>query len=243
MSTAPDKRRAILRLLVAASVIVAIALVANRYADGLIGDPQTLADRVRSLPGAAAWFVAAYAVAASLGLPATPFTLAGGVVFGVAKGSLLNWTAANIGAVGSFLLARLLGADAVRSLLGRHAERLSWLTYDTKVLTILRLRLIPVVPFVGLSIAAGLAGVPLRAFVIGTAVGIIPGTLVYTWFAHSLLLGSAQASRSAYVQLAIAATLLIALSFLPKLLSRFNTSPLPVPVTSDDEPTPDAARR
>ncbi len=237
-----DRRRAVRRLVIAAIAIVAIAVVANRYAGALIGDPQTLADRVRALPGAAAWFVAAYAIAATLGLPATPFSLAGGVVFGVAKGALLNWTAATLGATGSFLLARLLGADAVRSLLGKHAERLSWLTYDTKVLTILRLRLIPVVPFVGLSIAAGLAGVPLRAFLIGTAVGIIPGTLIYTWFAHSLLLGSVEASRSAYVQLAVAATLLIALSFLPKLVSRWSKAPLPVP-TGDGEPTTGAAPR
>jgi len=241
VSTATTKRRAITRLLIAAVAIMAIALMANRYAGDLIGDPSTLAERVRDLPGASLWFVAAYAIAATLGLPATPFTLVGGVVFGVAKGSALNWTAATIGAVGSFLLARLLGADAVRSLLGRHAERLSWLTYETKVVTILRLRLIPVVPFVGLSIAAGLAGVPLRAFVIGTAVGIVPGTLIYTWFAHSLLLGSAEASRSAYLQLAIAATLLIALSFLPKLVSRFSSAS--APATSDGVPTGDAESR
>jgi uncharacterized membrane protein YdjX (TVP38/TMEM64 family) len=110
----------------------------------------------------------------------------------------------------------------------------------TKVLTN-RLRLIPVVPFVGLSIAAG-SPVPLRAFLIGTAVGIIPGTLIYTWFAHSLLLGSVEASRSAYVQLAVAATLLIALSFLPKLVSRWSKAPLPVP-TGDGEPTTGAAPR
>lgn len=222
---APDTRRAKWRLVLAATAVITIAVVAQRYAGHVIGDPHTLVERFRALPGAAAWFVAVYAIAATLAIPATPFTLVGGVVFGVVQGALLNWIAATIGATGSFLLARLLGADAVRSLLGRHAERLAWLTYETSVVTIMRLRLVPVVPFVGLSVAAGLAGVPLRAFVIGTAIGIIPGTLIYTWFAHSLLLGSAAASRSAYLQLAGAATLLIALSFLPAIISRLRRAP------------------
>lgn len=208
------------RLVFAAVAVIGIAVIAHRYLGGVIGDPQTLAARVQSLPGAAAWFVVIYAVGASLALPATPFTLVGGVVFGVAKGSLLNWLGANIGATGSFLLARWLGADSARALLGKHAEKLSWLTYDAKLMTIIRLRLIPVVPFDGLSVAAGLAGVPLRSFVLGTAIGIIPGTLIYTWFAQSLFLGSSEASRSAFIQLAMAGTLLVLLSFLPNIVAR-----------------------
>ncbi len=244
MSAYNNQSRAKWRLLVAAVIVVGIALVAHRYLGELVGDPRTLAARIQGLPGAAVWFVVVYAIAAALALPATPFTLAGGVVFGVAKGAFLNWMAATTGATGSFLLARWLGADAVRSLLGRHAEKLSWLTYEANVLTILRLRLIPVVPFDGLSVASGLAGVPLRSFVIGTAVGIIPGTLIYTWFAHSLLLGSAGASRSAFMQLATAAALLLALSFLPNLVARWRKSSAPiVKPTSDDEPTTDAAAR
>ena len=53
-----DKRRAVLRLVIAGVAIIVIAVVANRYAGDLIGDPHTLAERVRALPGAAVWFVA-----------------------------------------------------------------------------------------------------------------------------------------------------------------------------------------
>ena len=233
MTTASAKTRAWGRLLLAAAVLTIIAVVAHRQLAGLLRDPLALAARVRALPGASGWFVAAYAVAATIALPATPFTLAGGIIFGVAKGAALNWMVATIGATGSFLLARWLGADALRSLLGKHAARAAWLTYAANVMTILRLRLVPVVPFDGLSVAAGLAGVPLRAFVVGTAVGIIPGTVIYTWFAQSLLLGTAGASRSAFVQLAVAGLLLIALSFLPKLVSRWRA---PAPEASGSLP-------
>lgn len=224
MTPASEKSRARWRLAAAALVFVAIGVLAHHYFGDLIRHPSQLAERVKALPGAPIWFVAFYAIGASLALPATPFTLVGGVVFGVLKGSFLNWLGANLGAAGSYLLARWLGKDSVSALLGSHADKLSWLTTDASLLTIVRLRLIPVVPFVGLSVAAGLAGVPMRAFVLGTAIGIIPGTIIYTWFAHSLLLGSDGASRSAFLQLAIAGTLLLALSFLPTIIAKLRGS-------------------
>lgn len=229
MSTDVRKSRAWGRLLLAGAGLGVIAVLAHKQLGGLLADPLALAERVRMLRGASAWFVAAYAVAAALALPAMPLTLAGGIIFGVAKGAALNWMAATTGATGSFLLARWLGADAVRSLLGQRAERVAWLTYNANVTTILRLRLIPMVPFDGLSVAAGLAGVPLRAFVVGTALGTIPGTVIYTWFAQSLVQGTAGASRAAFVQLGVAGFLLIALSFLPKLVARWQAPSLATP--------------
>ena len=44
---------------------------------------------------------------------------------------------------------------------------------------LLFLRLVPVFPFFLINLAAGLTRLPLRTFVIGTMVGIIPGGFVY----------------------------------------------------------------
>ncbi|HVA58560.1 MAG TPA: VTT domain-containing protein [Gemmatimonadaceae bacterium] len=221
MSTPSISRRAaLIRLGIFVALIAAAGLALRGTAAGMLGDPLGLAARLRSAPGASALFVLVYAVAATLALPATPFTLAGGIVFGFAKGSALNWMAATIGATGSFILARALGADAIRLLLGRHAARLDTLSSRTGAMAIGRLRLIPLIPFDGLSVASGLARVPTRAFVVGTALGIIPGTLVYTWFAQSLALGISGTSRTAWLQVVAASFLLLALSFLPSLVRR-----------------------
>ena len=221
MSDATDRRRALLRLLAFGVLLAVVTIVVHQTAGNLLRHPAQLADRLRLTPGSAIIFVVVYAAATSLALPATPFTLVGGVVFGVAEGTALNWLGASIGASGSFLLARWLGADAVRVLLGRHADKLDWLSTRTSTATILRLRLIPIVPFDGISVAAGLARVPLHTFVVGTAVGIIPGTFIYTWFANSLLEGATAASRQAFLQLAVAGTLLVLLSFLPNLVAKW----------------------
>lgn len=213
-------RAALIRLGVFVILIAAAALALRGTAVGALRDPMALATRLRSVPGASALFVLVYAAAATLALPATPFTLAGGIVFGFAKGAALNWLAATIGATGSYVLARALGADAIRLLLGRHAARLDTLSSRTGAMAIGRLRLIPLIPFDGISVASGLARVPTRAFVVGTALGIIPGTLVYTWFARSLALGISGTSRTAWIQVGVASLLLLALSFLPSWVRR-----------------------
>jgi uncharacterized membrane protein YdjX (TVP38/TMEM64 family) len=222
---APAPRaRALLRLGALAAVLVAAYVVARRTGVLELRDPATLADLVRraqQVPWAAPAFVAAYAVIASLGLPGTPLTLAGGALFGTVGGTALNWVGATLGATGAFLLARTLGGDAVRRLLGSRAGALDALAGGAGFTALLRLRLIPVVPFNALNFGAGLAGMRPAAYVGATALGILPGTAVYTYFADALLAGATGAQRQALGQVAIAGGLLVLLSFVPTLARRF----------------------
>ncbi|MFN2567708.1 MAG: DUF547 domain-containing protein, partial [Gemmatimonadaceae bacterium] len=135
-------------------------------------------------------------------------------------GSLLNWAGATLGALGAYALARHLGSDAVRTFLGPHAGALDALTSKADFVTLFRLRLIPVVPFNALNFAAGLATAPFRAYALSTALGIIPGTIVYTYFADSLVAGVTGARNRALLHVAIAGALLIAVSFVPTLVRR-----------------------
>ena len=214
----PYFKLALLAAVIGGAVLVARWAGLERYTD-----LETLAGAVRQardLPFAPLLFVAAYAAIASFGLPALALTLAGGAIFGVGLGFALNWAGASLGAVGGYLIARALGRDAVGRLLGRHAGRLDALASAHGFATIFRLRLIPVVPFNVLNFAAGLAGVPLRAYAAGTALGIVPATFVYTYFADSLLGGAEGAREQALVRVAIAGGLLVLLSFVPVLARR-----------------------
>lgn len=214
----PYFKLALLAVVLGGAVVLARWAGLSRYAD-----LETLAGAVRQareLPFAPLLFVAAYAVVATLGLPALALTLAGGAIFGVGLGFVLNWAGATLGAVGGYLLARALGRDAVGRLLGRHAGRLDALASAHGLTTVLRLRLIPLVPFNALNFGAGLAGVPLRAYAAGTALGIVPATFVYTYFADGLLRGAEGAREQALVRVAIAGGLLVLLSFIPALARR-----------------------
>ena len=77
------------------------------------------------------------------------------------------------------------------------------------------LRLVPLVPFNALNFGSGLTSLRWPDYALATVVGILPGTLVYTFFADALVLGSTQAGREASVRLWIAAGLFLALSLIP----------------------------
>ena len=211
-----------------ALLLAAAALIAWRLGFFTLRDPQRLAAAIRKareIRWIMPLFVAAYALVTTFGLPAFPLTLAGGAMFGVGLGSVLNWTGAVLGACGSYGLARLLGRDALHGLLGRWGSRFDALGARSGFATIFRLRLIPVVPFNLVSLAAGLASASFPSYAAATALGIIPGTVIYTYFADSLVAGAEGASRNAFIRLGVAAALLIALSFLPLLAQRLGIGP------------------
>lgn len=216
-------RSPFVRLLLLACILAAAWYAAQALGILAYADPARVHEgiaRVRGWSWSAPAFVALYAVASALGLPASPLTLAGGALFGVAAGSALNWLGATAGALGAYTIARHVGGDAVRALLGKRGQALDRLAGDGAFMSLLRLRLVPVIPFNGLNFGAGLAGVPAMPYLASTALGIIPGTLVYTYFADALLSGAAGARREAFVQLAIASAALLALSFAPRVARR-----------------------
>jgi uncharacterized membrane protein YdjX (TVP38/TMEM64 family) len=206
-----------------ALLIAAATLVAWRLGFFALGDPRRLAAAIRNareIRGIVPLFVATYALVATFGLPAFPLTLAGGAMFGLGLGSVLSWLGAFIGAMGAYALARLLGRDALYGLIGKWGERLDLLGERSGFSTIFRLRVVAVVPFNLVSFAAGLASVPFPSYAAATALGIIPGTIVYTYFADSLVAGVGGAGRKALARLAIAAAALLVLSFAPSLARR-----------------------
>jgi uncharacterized membrane protein YdjX (TVP38/TMEM64 family) len=141
-------------------------------------------DEVRStVDGAGAWgpvlFVLAYAGLTVLLVPGSPLTIAAGVLFGPFLGTLWAVLGASLGATGAFLWGRRLGRDAVENLAGDGFRRLDrWLS-GRGLLAVLYIRFVPLVPFNLSNPAAGVTGIALRDFVVGTVLGIVPGTFAF----------------------------------------------------------------
>jgi uncharacterized membrane protein YdjX (TVP38/TMEM64 family) len=129
-------------------------------------------------------FVAAYAVIVALSLPgATIATLAGGFLFGMFPGTLYNVLAASLGAAAVFLAARAgLGADVADKIAARGGSvaRLQEGLRANQWSVLLMMRLVPVVPFFLANLIPAFAGIRFVPFVVTTAVGIVPGALVFT---------------------------------------------------------------
>ncbi len=84
--------------------------------------------------------------------------------------------------------------------------------------------------------ASGLTALRWRSYAAATALGILPGTLVYTFFADAILRGSREATRGAFVRVAIAGSLLILLSFAPALARRLGVLPDRLTARLSDRP-------
>lgn len=166
-------------------------------------------------------FILIYSVGCVVALPGSLLTLAGGAVFGTAWGTFYNVLASNVGATLAFFAARYLGRDFVKGFLkgGKLAE-LDAQIGKSGFKTILRLRLIPIIPFNGLNFGAGFSAVKYRDYLLASVIGMLPGTFIYTYFADALLEGIQGASQKAFLNLTIAGILLILISFLPSIYKR-----------------------
>ncbi len=181
-------------------------------------------ERLRDLLRASWWgppaFVLFYALAGALDFSGLVLTLVGGAVFGFPLGALLNSIGANLGANGAFWLARVLGRQGLRSLLGARLAHFDRVSLEQGPLWLFRFRLIPLVPFNVLNVAAGLSAMPWPGYAVATAAGMLPGNLVYTYFADALVAGAAGSAHAALGRLGVAAGLLLLLSLTPALARR-----------------------
>ena len=125
-------------------------------------------------------FIAVYIIQTALSLPgAAILSLAAGAIFGVVMGTLYVNIGATIGAALAFLAARYLFHDMIQSKFGHRLEKINRELETRGLNYLLFLRLVPLFPFFLINLGAGLTNMPLRTFVLGTLVGIIPGSIVF----------------------------------------------------------------
>jgi uncharacterized membrane protein YdjX (TVP38/TMEM64 family) len=177
--TAEPSRRlpALLRLaaLVVAFVVAAVALQLSGW-DG----PEQLRSSVED---AGAWgpvlYVIGYAALVLVPTPASVLTILGGALFGLVEGVLLAWLGAVLGAVGGFAIGRRLGRPAVDRLLGGRLAQADRVLAEHGLSAVLAVRLVPLFPFTPLNYASGLVGVRWRHYLVGSALGMLPGATAY----------------------------------------------------------------
>ena len=125
-------------------------------------------------------FMILYILAVSFSIPgAVWLTISAGFVFGVVPATIYSVFAATIGATVIFLLTRYLFAGAVSAFAGEAINRMREGFVRNALSYMLVLRLIPLFPFFIVNVVPAGLGVPVRIYMLGTFLGIIPGTFVY----------------------------------------------------------------
>ncbi|GBD44215.1 TVP38/TMEM64 family inner membrane protein YdjZ [bacterium HR40] len=193
-TASPDRRKRLLRL---SPVALLLAFACIAWASGLGDwlDPARLGPYrkmllavVESYPlTAAGCFVLVYAVSVGLSVPgASLLTITAGLLFGPLLGALLAVCGATAGAVVLFLLVRTALLSGLEERGGQRLARLVAGLRNDGFFWLLALRLLPVFPFWLVNLAAALLGMRLWSYTLATALGIVPGALVYASLGHGL---------------------------------------------------------
>lgn len=174
-------------LLIAAAIAALFLTGANQYLslDALRDNEAALRGQVEAnLWFSLVIFAVAYVVTVTTYIPgASILTMTGGFLFGAWIGSGATLVGATLGAIGAWWMIRTALGEPLRERAERTGGLLKRLIdgFGGNAFSyVFSLRLIPAAPYWLVNAAAGLASVPLRPYALATALGMLPGTVIYS---------------------------------------------------------------
>ena len=148
-------------------------------------DPADIQDFVAEFgPWAPAVYMGLFALLPAAFFPVAVLALAGGLLFGLWAGSIYTFLGAMVNCTVMFWLARTVGYEKVKALVEtrlseKWQSRLTGAAGREGFLLLIILRLIPAVPYNLINYAFGLTRMSYPAYLLASAIGIIPGTFVF----------------------------------------------------------------
>lgn len=183
---------------------------------GKLLSPQRVVDALNAAgPLAPAVFMLMMAAAVVISpIPSMPLDQAAGATFGVPLGTTYALIGAEIGAILSFSIGRLLGREALARLLRTDISFCERCSDRHLAIFIFVSRLIPIFSFDLVSYGAGLTNMSLRAFALATLFGMIGPTVLLTYAGNHVASGE-------WVLIVLGLAMVVLLLLLPKLVVRY----------------------
>lgn len=167
-------------------------------------DPHALSEQGRRLlatPLGPLAVMGGYVLAVLLGMPVLVLIAVGALVFTPWPGMAYALSGMVAGATLTYGIGRYTGAQTMDrwcngrlALLSRHLQRRG-------LLTMMAVRAMPVAPFIVVNMVAGALRVRLRDYVLGTFLGLLPGTVMISVFMDRLTAAWHAPDPSSYVVL------------------------------------------
>jgi uncharacterized membrane protein YdjX (TVP38/TMEM64 family) len=185
----------------------------------------------RFLEGAGFWapltYILVYAVGICLFLPGTLLTAVGAALFGAYWGFLYVWVGAMAGASAAFWIGRTLGREFAASMIGDRLKKYDEAIERNGFATVLYLRLV-YFPFTPMNFGMGLTKVRFRDYFLGTGLGILVGTFIFTFFIGTLREVWARGSWEDLISFKVffSVALFIFSLFIPKIIKKIGTHPI-----------------
>ena len=137
----------------------------------------------------ALYLICAKIIGAMLFFPGAPLTLIAGATLGLYYGSIISLIGNVLGAAAAFFISRyFLRGYVTKNIYKKYPKIKDYENrfFSNGLLTVLFLRLIPLFPFNALNYLLGVTRVSTKDYLIGTTIGIIPGTIAFVYFGESL---------------------------------------------------------
>jgi uncharacterized membrane protein YdjX (TVP38/TMEM64 family) len=130
-------------------------------------------------------FILIYAIGVCLFVPGTLLTGLGAAIFGPYWGFVYVWFGAMAGSSAAFVIGRTLGREFASGLIGNKLKKYDDAIERNGFATVLYLRLV-YFPFTPMNFGMGLTKVRFWDYFMGTGLGIIVGTFIFTFFIGTL---------------------------------------------------------
>ena len=167
-------------------------------------------------------FMVIYTVGICFFVPGTLLTALGAAIFGAYWGFLYVWIGAMAGATAAFWIGRTLGREFAASLIGDRLKKYDDAIERNGFATVLYLRLV-YFPFTAMNFGMGLTKVRFWDYFLGTALGIIVGTFIFTFFVGTLkeVWASGKWEQLLSFRVFFSVGLFVFSLFIPKIIKKF----------------------
>ncbi len=171
-------------------VIVLGAMILWRYTPlAELVEPDRIATWMEQM-SESAWaplvVIAAFVVGGLVMFPLTLLITATAVVFPPWLAIALSVGGALANAITLYFIGRGLMRQTMTHAFGAYVETLRRALDRSGIIAVATIRMVPIAPYTLVNLAAGAIDVRLRDYILGTALGLLPGTLALTIFGHQL---------------------------------------------------------
>lgn len=137
-------------------------------------------------PWAPLALIAIYTPAAFLMFPRPVITMFAAIAFGPWRGFALSVIGIAASALTTYVVGRSLKERTVKRLAGKRLEKTSRAIRKRGFVSVLAVSIAPVAPFPIVGMVAGALRIKLWQYVLGTMMGMMPGTIATTVFANQI---------------------------------------------------------
>jgi len=151
----------------------------------------------------------AFVVGGLMMIPITVMIGAAAIIFPAHLGVLYALAGSLLSSLATYLIGAGIGRQTIRKLAGSRLNRLSKRLARQGILTMAVVRNLPVAPFTIVNMVAGASHIKLKDFLLGTAVGMLPGIIAITVFADRV---AAAVKNPQWINISVAAGIALVLA-------------------------------